>query len=478
MVGGRAVVRLVACSNSAPRLWEAAGLSPRSPGGLVPLLVSLLDETQGGDWVCTVPAGADDLGDGPVRIPGDITLHPIRMPDRILEQHYLTIGVQLMLWLFHYLFDTSWEPSFDSAFSEAWDGYEAVNRAYANQLSKMDIGKNDQLLINDYHLFLVPELLSRQPAVSPGRMAYFHGLPWCEPDYYAILPPFVRERILTSLLRCDVVGFHDSRWATAFQRCCHRFLPDSKVDDHEVRFGGRSTRVAVAPFPLDTDALKRMAEEAKTADWRGRISTLSGGRRVLARADRLDLWKNHLRGFAAYRSLLQSDPKLAGDWLFCAVTTTPSRTTERSREYQRRCEALVAEINDCYGSADRPAVSLVYPDASSSRQCVTAALSEAHVTLVNPTIDGMNLVAKEALFVAHRAPLLLSVNAGAYEQLAPHVTPVQPYDVDGTAGVLAAAMADACGGGSSMPGPPPQVTTLLAGAGSTGWLAQLMEGRA
>ena len=115
---------------------------PRSPGGLVPLLVSLL-EVQGGDWVCTVPAGADDLADGCLRIPGDINLHPIRLPDRILEQHYLTIGVQLMLWLFHYLFDTSREPSFDSAFREAWDGYEAVNWAYADRLSRMDIKADD-----------------------------------------------------------------------------------------------------------------------------------------------------------------------------------------------------------------------------------------------------------------------------------------------------------------------------------------------
>ncbi len=30
------------------------GLSPRSPGGLVPLLVTLLGE-HGGDWICTAP---------------------------------------------------------------------------------------------------------------------------------------------------------------------------------------------------------------------------------------------------------------------------------------------------------------------------------------------------------------------------------------------------------------------------------------
>ncbi len=52
---------------------------------------------------------------------------------------------------------------------------------------------------------------------------------------------------------------------------------------------------------------------------------------------------------------------------------------------------------------------------------------------MNPTLDGMNLVAKEALYLGERAPLLLSVNAGAYEQLAGHVTPIEPFDVESTA---------------------------------------------
>ena len=47
-------MRLIICSNSAPRWQDGVGLLPRSPGGLVPLLVTLLGE-HGGDWVCTAP---------------------------------------------------------------------------------------------------------------------------------------------------------------------------------------------------------------------------------------------------------------------------------------------------------------------------------------------------------------------------------------------------------------------------------------
>lgn len=435
----------------------------------MPLIVELL-EARGGDWICTLPPGENHVTDRPVRLPGGITLRPIRISEPILEQHYLTIGVRLMLWLFHYLLDTSREPVFDAGFSAAWEGYEAVNRAYADRLGTLDDGPDEQLLINDYHLFLVPEMVRRA-----GRMTYFHGLPWCEPQYFAVLPRHIRDRILASLLRCDVVGFHDTRWAEAFMRCCATFLPDCRLGDREVIHRGKASRIAVAPFPLDVDTLTRMGGEPQTEQWRERLAVPSRGRRVLVRADRLDLWKNHLRGFAAYRTLLESDPALARRWWFCAVTTVPTRTTERSREYQRRCEAMVAEINDTFGTSECPAVSLVYPDLGTSRHCVTAALSQADIVLVNPTIDGMNLVAKEALFVAEEAPLLLSVNAGAYEQVAAHVTPLQPFDVVATATALREAMRAGRGGGRGG-SRREDLVSLLAGTGPTGWLDELTRG--
>lgn len=442
-------MKLVICSNSSPLWQDGVGLVSRSPGGLVPLLVTLLAE-HGGDWVCTVPLGGepvrssnpDSSGDGieVVTLPGEVTLHQVRQPEEVLEQHYEQIGIKLMLWLFHYLFDTSLEPVFDAEFDRAWAGYEAVNRAYADHLPTVLTNAPDELvLINDYHLFLVPELLE-PPARRENTIAYFHGLPWCEPDYFGILPARVRDRILTSLLRCDIVGFHSTRWARAFQACCARFLPGCRTDDGGVLFDGHRTRVTVATFPLDVPVLERMREDPATARWRQRLAGRADGRRVLARADRMDLWKNLPRGFAAYRSLLERRPDLAGTWWFCAVVTAPTRGTDRSRRLRQVCEEMVEEINERFGAPDRPAVSLIWPDRATTRHCVVAALADADVVLVNPTLDGMNLVAKEALFLAEHGTVLLSPNAGAYEGLANYVTPVDPFDVEATAAAIQAAM--------------------------------------
>jgi trehalose 6-phosphate synthase len=450
-------LRLIVCSNSAPRWQDGAGLLPRSPGGLVPLLATLLGR-HGGDWVCTMPvdAGPDAAGapaappggaeatglpgDAEVTgLPGGVTLHRLRLPRATVDRHYETIGVRLLLWLFHYLLDTARQP--EGRLAEAWSGYEAVNRAYADRLTALMTGSPEEfVLVNDHHLFLVPEMLGRR-AERRGQVAFFQGLPWCEPDYFGVLPAHIRDRILTSLLCADVVGFHCTRWARAFLGCCARFLPGCAVEDRGVTYDGRRTRVVVAPFPLDVAMVERLRDEPATARWRARLDRDARGRRVIARADRIDLWKNLPRGFAAYRSLLEREPELAGEWWFCAVATPPGRPTERTRALQHECEELVAGINERFGAPGRPAVSMIYPDLPTTRNCVVAALSGADLVLVNPTFDGMNLVAKEALYLGERARLLLSVNAGAYEQLAGHVTPVHPFDVEATASAMRDAMA-------------------------------------
>ncbi|MDO8672599.1 MAG: trehalose-6-phosphate synthase, partial [Dehalococcoidia bacterium] len=56
--------------------------------------------------------------------------------------------------------------------------------------------------------------------------------------------------------------------------------------------------------------------------------------------------------------------------------------------------------------------------------------------------DGMNLVAKEGPIVSTRdSVLILSREAGAFEQLSGDVISVEPTDVDGTASALADALA-------------------------------------
>jgi trehalose 6-phosphate synthase len=64
-------------------------------------------------------------------------------------------------------------------------------------------------------------------------------------------------------------------------------------------------------------------------------------------------------------------------------------------------------------------------------------MSLCDVLLVNSLADGMNLVAKEGVLLnMHDGVLVLSRQAGAWEELEPGAIGIDPLDVEGTAAAL------------------------------------------
>ena len=432
-------MKILTCSNSCPR-WEGGQLNPRSPGGLVPMLIELLNK-HGGEWIFTAPPGAD-LADS-VTLDGDIVLHPVGLDEELRRRHYDTVSIQLLLGLLHYMHDTSSEPVFDTALSDAWTGYETVNRLYAKRLTERSANSADELiLLNDPHLMLVPEFLASQQVARNSKLTYFLGTPWCEPDYFTVLPRHIRTRILESLLMCDVVGFHARRWSEAFLACCARFLPGATIDGDTVTHRGHTTHLVSVPFPLDVDVLDAMVGEPATAAWTERLAGMAAGRRVMVRADRIDLWKNMPRGFAAYEAALERSPRLAQECWFVAVATPPSRAAGRHAAYQRATEEAVRRINERFGTPDRDAATLLQPSKGrDSRNCVVAALLMSTAAVINSTYDGLNLFAKEAAYLlGDNASLLLSANAGVHEQLGTLAYTLDPFDIDQTSRAMEEAL--------------------------------------
>ncbi|MBE8525382.1 trehalose-6-phosphate synthase [Amycolatopsis sp. H6(2020)] len=461
-------MRILTCSNSCPR-WEDGKIFPRSPGGLVPMVIALLDQ-HGGDWIFTLPPDRPGTPDT-VRVGSDVVLHPIEPGEDLRRQHYDEVSIRLILGLLHYLHDTSEQPVFDDRMWAAWAGYEEVNRLYAKRLAEVSGGGDDELvLLNDPHLMLVPEFFA---AERPGRrrLAYFLGTPWCEPDYFSLIPRPIRVRLLTSLLRCDVVGFHASRWADAFLRCCARELPGAVIDGRTVHHAGHRTELVATPFPLDTGTIDTMVAEPPMEKWRGRLAQAARGRRIMLRADRLDLWKNLPRGFRAYEMLLERRPELAAECWFAAVVTTPSRATGRHLAYAEATEEVVRRINERFAVEGTEAVSLVRPAADDdSRHCVLAGLGMSDAAVVNSTYDGLNLFAKEAAYVLpDNASLLISENAGVLENLSRFAVPVDPFDLAATSAAMEAALT---GPGTSSR---EERRSMLRGETVSGWLAEVFR---
>jgi trehalose 6-phosphate synthase len=218
------------------------------------------------------------------------------------------------------------------------------------------------------------------------------------------------------------------------------FVPDAAVDYEAstVRRRRRTTHVRTYPISIDVEATRRVAESRAA---RRRADELLGGTReqVIVRVDRLEPSKNILRGFLAYEALLQARPQLRARISFLAFLV-PSRTGLREYgSYGRSVQDAVERINARFGRAGWRPVQLYYENDYAQ---ALAGLAIADVVLVNPLVDGMNLVAKEAVVVSQRsAALVLSETAGAFDQMADGSLAVAPADVAGTAEALATALA-------------------------------------
>ncbi|MFG2111155.1 trehalose-6-phosphate synthase [Streptomyces sp. NPDC048718] len=403
----------------------------RGGGGLVSGLAALSSGRSAGQtenaageslWVCAA------LGDGDREaVRRGIAEPGVRMlaidPD-VYDDAYNGIANSVLWFLHHHLYDIPREPVFDAAFRRRWASYRTYNRAFAKALAEAaDHGA--AVLVQDYHLALVPGQLR---ALRPDlRIGHFTHTPWAAPEYLRMLPEDVHEELVEGLLGADEVGFHTRAWAAAFlgDPLVERTIGETRVQAHPLGVDGDELRT-LAHRPEVDERLARLREEAGV--------DRDGGRKTIVRVDRTELSKNIPRGLLAYRELLTAHPEWRGRVVHLASAYPSRQDLAVYRAYTTSVTELADRINEEFGTPDwRPVLVGVEDDFVRS----LAAYRLADVALVNPVRDGMNLVAKEIPVVSDAGcALVLSTEAGAYEELRADALTVNPYDVTATAEAL------------------------------------------
>jgi len=156
------------------------------------------------------------------------------------------------------------------------------------------------------------------------------------------------------------------------------------------------------------------------------------------RVDRIEPTKNILRGFQAYAQILEKHPELHGNVTFLAFLVPSRQAISEYKRYNNEVRKIIDEINTKYGTDEWKPIHALW---GNDRTRALAAMQFYDVLLVNPIIDGMNLVAKEGPVVNQRnGVLVLSRTAGAFQQLVKVSIPTSPTDVDETAQALYTAL--------------------------------------
>ena len=436
--------RLIIATNRGPVTFTTGadgGLRPRrGSGGLVTALGQVGRHVPL-TWVAAAMSDGDRrAADDPkvLREAGgdQVRLRFASVDRQVFEQAYNVIANPFLWFLQHQMWNLPEKPIIDASTMRAWErGYVAMNDAFAKAVLAQARGdRTPRIMLHDYHLYLAAEPIRR--ARPKAIISHFTHIPWPPSSIWLTISPVIREAIATGMLANDVLGVQTPRYAHTFLRMVESFVPRASVDYDAgtVRHRRRTTHVRTYPISIDVDATRRLAG-SRAAQRRADQLIGATRERVLVRVDRLEPSKNILRGFLAFEALLQRNARLRGRISFLAFLV-PSRTGIREYgDYGRQVQNAVDRINARYGTADWRPVQLFYENDYVQ---ALAGLSIADVILVNPLIDGMNLVAKEAVVVSRRdAALVLSETAGAFDQMAEGALAVAPADVAGTADAIA-----------------------------------------
>jgi trehalose 6-phosphate synthase len=420
----------LACRGGAGGLAAALGALPAQAGALwICAAMSEADRTAAG----TAPNGRLDLagfdtGTVPVRF---LDIEPLTF-----ARAYNGIANSTLWFIHHMLFDTATSPLFDAGFRREWAAYVDYNAAFAEALAQ-EAAPAARVLVQDYHLSLVPSVLRElRPDLAVG---HFSHTPWAPPDYFRLLPDDVAASLLKGLLAADHAGFLTARWAEAFVRCCEDILR-ARVDRDQgiVEYAGRRTEVGVHPLGVDAPGFRARAGMPDVQARMAALTSIVGGRALIVRVDRAELSKNIGRGLLAYRDLLRRRPEWQGRVVHVALAYPSRHDLPEYREYSASIQRIAKEIVDEFGTPDwDPLILSVDDDYARS----LAAYRMAHVAIVNPLRDGMNLVAKEIPIVSDDGcALVLSREAGAAVELGDYAFLINPYDIEATADALHAAL--------------------------------------
>jgi trehalose-6-phosphate synthase len=248
--------------------------------------------------------------------------------------------------------------------------------------------EKDLVWVHDYHLLLLPSLLREKLAdIASIRIGFFLHTPFPSSEVYRILP--VRKQVLTSVLSCDLIGFHTYDYARHFLSSCTRILGLSTLPNG-VEYEGRLVHVGTFPIGIDPETFIQGLQLKGVQE---RISTLRErfkGKKVFVGVDRLDYIKGIPQKLHALDVFLQRHPEFVGQVVLVQVAV-PSRTdVEEYQNLRSNVNELVGSINGKFGTIEYMPIHFMYKSISFEE--LIALYSLADVCVVSSTRDGMNLV--------------------------------------------------------------------------------------
>jgi trehalose 6-phosphate synthase len=366
----------------------------------------------------------------------ELTSRLVSVSPKMYRRHYDGFSNRI-LWFAHHSMLRPDAVTPESHMDWAY-GYRPVNESIARAvIEELDVsGDMTPVMFQDYHLYLAPMYVrERKPDAC---LQHFIHVPWPSVQEWEAVPIDYLHAIYRGLVANDVIGFQTQGDADRFLEGAERFLPGAAIlsKPDEIFWRKRRTQVRVYPIAVTPGSLYACVESGQAQKLAAEIMRELGvsRRKLILRVDRLEPTKNIVRGFQAYEQLLSAHPSLRGQVTFLALLVPSRESLEEYQNYGREVHRTIDRINQRFGTPDWQPIKAI---SGNDHARALACMQYYDVLLVNPLVDGMNLVAKEGgLMNTRDGVIVLSKRAGAYAQLRDGVLGIDPEDLQATEAAL------------------------------------------
>lgn len=344
-------------------------------------------------------------------------MHPVFLTKSEIKNYYEGFSNETLWPIFHYF-------SQYSVYKEIfWEAYVEVNKKFSLEVTSF-LEEGDTLWIHDYQLLLLPEMIRKEfPNLSIG---FFLHIPFPSYEIFRLLP--WRRQILNGMLGADLVGFHTYDDMRHFLSSVSR-LAGYGYTSGQVNKPDRKVNVDAFPMGIDYKKYAEAAASPETIAREIRYRTSLGDQQLILSIDRLDYSKGIPQRLKAFERFLEEYPEFK-EKVSLVMLVVPSRDkVTKYQELKEDVDLLVGRINGKFGRIDWTPIHYFY--RSLPLEALSGFYRMAHVALVTPMRDGMNLVCKE--FIASKLDkkgvLILSEMCGASKELSDAIL-INPNDLN------------------------------------------------
>ncbi len=424
--------RLIIVSNRLPITidkQEGELIYHPSAGGLATGLSSL-DDSMEKIWIGWPGQAVNHLRDQEA-IRKDLKGHglvPVFLNKQEIKLFYEGFSNKTIWPHFHYFTQyTTYDESY-------WEAYKKANEHFAEEVLN-EIQEDDIVWIHDYQLMLLPALIRQHfPFISIG---FFLHIPFPSYELFRMLP--WRDSLLYGVLGADLIGFHTYNYMRHFLSAVYR------IAGHEHQFGRlmvdkRSVNVDVFPMGIDYEKYAFHEVDIFKEDETFSIRSLAKKQKLIISIDRLDYTKGIPERIHAFEYFLQQNPGYRGKVTLVMIVVPSRSNVDQYQDLKEQVDTLVGRINGQFGGFDWVPIQYFYRSLSFNH--LITLYQEAHIAMITPLRDGMNLVAKEYIAskeISKTGVLILSEMAGASNELMDAVV-VNPQDREDMADAIRIAL--------------------------------------